>query len=379
MHAHAGQKPSIPLGIRRCLLPEPGINVLQLHRFGKKRDLSFSTPPNITVLPLPPTDLSPKDTVKQVRCLQVPSRENLQRLKAAILAKGSGVESLAVVCHGKEHIRMPLWVIRYWESMDALADDIHWWKKAISHLQDDSDNDALAVLSTIPWDGTLPLGLSWRVWDLAGLATTEWLSGTQLDMLGQYFNSQLPGDKIFLRTTDGQMLIQRYRSGKSSKRFRTQTFLSNIGNDLKSGRLNQLGLCVNVNSGGGANLPDAGFAGNHWVALVVDVPTRMLLFGDSQGFGPPVELIRVVRSWLKEHFDEHFGQGYLEYTRQPTTWCCGDLAINMVAHRFDGEIPLASSNPGRVEEYRRGMLEKVVSWVRELVSQVFHLALRSSD
>lgn len=326
--------------------------------------------PKLGLHRLPPEDLSLDDLVAQIRALPLPPPQDLLKLKSAIHRNQLPVKSLTVSSDGKPSPRLPMWVIGYWETLEILEEDIRWWLKAKAQLETDGNDVTLRILETIPWDGKIPAGIVCRVRDLAALVTNTWLTGTQLDMLGQYFNAQVPTTKRILRTTDGQALIHRYRSGKPTKRFHTPTFLRKIGTELQVGNLVQVGLCVNVNMGRPSKLPGNSDTGNHWVALVVDIQEQTLYFGDAEGCAAPIELLAATRSWLREYFDQDFIRSDLRCTKQPTSWCCGDLAMNMIAHHFDNKISLASSNPVGVEEYRRSTFQELVHLIRTLVS--FH-------
>lgn len=274
------------------------------------------------------------------------------------------------VCwEGKASERLPLWVINYWETMEKLGEDFRKWGKAREALFQDSDESTTELVRTIPWDGIIPTG--GRVRDLAGFATQDWLTGTQLDMLASVINCTTKKDRRILRTMHGQALIQRYRAGQKSRHYDTPAFLNTIGRELQHGAQRMIGICINVKSGAVNKLPTASDPGNHWVGLVVDGQRHLLLFGDSQGGDAPKELVEVMRSWLKEYFQEKFSVRLLEYTNQVNSWCCGDLAINMIAHHFDSNIPLAPSDIVRMKEHRRSMLRQVVEEIRSMVGSPF--------
>lgn len=350
------------------LLPAQSLDVLTLLQFQPQHP---DGPLTVTALKLPPTRLPSATLIQQIKGLPLPSVRIMSTLKKTIVARSPGVESLAVIFRGKQSDKLPLWVITYWEAVGGLGEDFRWWRKARLERDQDPDASGLEFLSTIPWDGAVPTDLGARVWDLAGLATKEWLTGTQLDILGYLFNSRVKPTRRILKTTDGQALIHRYRAGQKSKRFETPPYLVNLGTDLKVGKLEAIGLCVNVNFGGGYQLPSASSTGNHWVGVVVDVPDRRLLFGDSEEGEAPGELLDMIRSWLKDHFDEEFTQAALPHTKQPTSWCCGDLAINMIAHYFNSKIPLVSQNPVGIKNHRWSLFRQVVNLIRGMVSQTF--------
>lgn len=348
-------------------MPIPGLSVLHLADFPH----SMSSAENTVIVrlySLAASERSLDDIVEELRALPIP--QDLLGVKAKVQNRVSEARSVTLSWNGHVSSQLPMWAIGYWESLDGLREDIMWWKKAKSHLRQDFDQSTRQTLSTIPWDGKIPADLGCRMGDLAVLSTNEWLTGTQLDMLAWYFNSRLPPTSRIMRTIDGQVLIRRYRNGQVSEKFETPPYLKTVGQELRDGTLAQVGLCVNVKMGGGSELPGPSAVGNHWVAVVVDVPRCQVLFGDSEGYPAPAELLLVLRSWLGELFDEEFRNGELVYNRQPTNWCCGDQAINMIAYHFDHNVVLTNSTPISVKQYRRRTLRVLIDCIRGLVSNI---------
>lgn len=336
-----------------------------------------STAPQIVLSKLPPTLFPLKKLIAYINGIPLPSRRNISGIRQAMKENGLGVASLLITADGEESPRLPIWIIGYWEELESLENDIKWWKRAQTHLRNDSDTNTLDLLATIPWDGRIPQEFGCRVWDMAGLATHEWLTGTQLDMLGQYVNCTLAPGRRIIPTINGQGLIHRYREGRPKDKFFTPAYLQRIGEDLRAGTLEQIGFCINVNLGNPSSLPSSGRIGNHWVSLVINVPEDSLYFGDSEEGAAPRELLSATRSWLKEYFAQDFISRELPPSKQPNSWCCGDMAISMIAQHLQGKLEPVVYSSNEIAGRRRYMLRQVVETIRMLVSYTLLVYLLS--
>jgi Ulp1 protease family, C-terminal catalytic domain len=306
------------------------------------------------------------DILSKIPC---PSVENLTQVQHDWMTSGKHFFHAVEVRHSGCPITLPSWVLTFWQSLASHWRDVFWWRKAYGTLTEEVEcEEALQLLATIPWRYRSPIPGA-EITDLAWLATTAWLTDNHINLLTWLVNRRLGSSKVrLLEAAYPSKLFDLYKRWKShsARADSNYSWLNSPRDALRSGKLQQVGFCVYIESGRG--LPMTQQQGNHWVAVVIDGRNRRILFGDSQGYSPHASILDMLRWWLRPAFEEEFSIHSLRYNKQSGSWSCADRAVNMVAHHFAPEIfslmgdTLLDEVQNRIE-----LLVRIVQEIRSLV------------
>src|ERR1700733_15316763 len=70
----------------------------------------------------------------------------------------------------------------------------------------------------------------------------------------------------------------------------------------------------------------ANIGSNYWVAIVVNLKSSNILYGDSMGGTIDDDIEKALTWWIHHHTRKHFTKGYLLITHQRDGHSCGILA-----------------------------------------------------
>jgi Ulp1 family protease len=88
----------------------------------------------------------------------------------------------------------------------------------------------------------------------------------------------------------------------------------------------------------------ANIGSNHWVAIIVDFKSSIILYGNSMGGTIDDDVEKALTWWIHHHTGKHFTKGYLPITRQRVGYSCGILVWTALAHYlFPGTYSLADA------------------------------------
>jgi Ulp1 family protease len=152
------------------------------------------------------------------------------------------------------------------------------------------------------------------------------------------------------------LLLEIYRHPERDEYYATakcNAWLRRWGQELGTGVLEKLVAIVNLNQ-------------NHWVSVVIDVPSSRILYGDSLGNPITCEIKGVLTWWTSHHTATNFQIHKLAITRQEDTCSCGMLAWNAIAAHVLPETYLLVNSRAVVDE-RLKMLLRVVERHNEKV------------
>jgi hypothetical protein len=146
----------IPESIYKILLPNPHLNVIDL--------TSFPTPPHDTplnLLALPDAELfsniatriTRPDDVPFLQSLGMPSRWDIPKIQERVLNPAvEGQRSLRYpLGRTSQHIRLPFWVLEFWDEAHKVMYAKQHWHSAILWLKEHRRQDILSLLTGLPW------------------------------------------------------------------------------------------------------------------------------------------------------------------------------------------------------------------------------------
>jgi hypothetical protein len=376
----------IPESIHKTLLPNPNLNVIDL--------TSFPTPPHNTplnLLMLPNAELfsdmatciTGPDNVPFLQSLGMPAVWDIPDLQERALHMGTqGQQSLCYPL-GKtcQHVRLPFWVLEFWDEAHKVADAKEQWHSAITWLKEHKRQDILSLLTGLPWDYRLPRNFGGDITDFAWFCSKSWLRSTQMDMIMALLNQNLKDHHISaataVYTSFSQKLICIFqRSKETYLSDKTTQFIRDIGGGLKEGSIQKVGMvvCVQILDDGTAALPEdsePGSVGNHWVGVVIDTAVGVIQYGDALGKPPPAELLTILEWWLAVNTaSTQIKLEPLPCPAQTDSISCSILAANAVVHHLlPQKHPLIP--PGKSVVFARmEILKALVSDLQRLVCSI---------
>ena len=151
-----------------------------------------------------PDNFTERQLISTIKRIPWPTAWTLQHIRTKLEKASTMSKSFQIIINKKSFPqRFPIWLITYWDTCQSVADDIQLWSKVVSHLEREANKDMLGFLKTVPWDGNVPRRFGAQMKDLAGLATNNWLTGSQIDMFAEFFNQDLQEHNTILNTSLG--------------------------------------------------------------------------------------------------------------------------------------------------------------------------------
>ena len=268
-------------------------------------------------------------------------------------------------------MKVPIWAFDYWEALEEICEEKAVWLAAEKKLKKEGAHDILDLLSTVPWNYSLPRALG-SVIQLAKLLTDDWLEGINMDQIAFVVNNQMPStEQIVLTWPHTVMMIKTHRFSRETY-IEKPMILHRNGVEIegKNPTYKKIGLYFPVNCGG--DLPEPDTRGNHWVGVVVDIIKKKILYVDPMKHPPPSELLLVLRWWLGNHVGGNFvvDTEVLECAWQNDHFSCGIWTLNAIAHHLcPDEFPLIRNSREAIKE-RRTQFQQIVNLMRIKVSLI---------
>ena len=262
--------------------------------------------------------------------------------------------------------KFPPWCLHLWQLLVKEWDNIQRWRRVLAILQSEMDDETITLLGHVPWPFFLPVrGIVPAT--ITSFATTDWLSDSHMDLLAWMLNDELVDTPI--RVLDYPFIIQlqkRYAekfTGHPSTQTKSSAFES-ILQQLLNGMLTSVAMCFNVDADNG--IPLMGHNGNHWIAVIINIPTLTIWYGDSLERLPHQNVIERITWWLESAFPKAFFRTrILQHHSQPGEWMCGDYAMNMIAHNVKPSTnPLVGPTFADAIAFRRQTFRRVLEICR---------------
>ena len=238
-------------------------------------------------------------------------------------------------------IRLPFWVLDYWTISQEVSKEKQIWTQAVNWLKRGNQTTVINMLGGIPWSFELPreFGDGKAISSLTHLFSDDWLSDGTMDLMLAVVRDELQKAEMTVAVVlscFGQKLITTYRYNQDTYlSSRSCRYLRDIGDQLKDAKISAVcfafGVCV---SSKGVSIP-IGEGCNHWVAVILDVRTRTIWYGDPMKQDPPSELVNVMNWWLQSALPGiYFTLMELPCTIQQDSISCGILTMNSLTHFF---------------------------------------------
>lgn len=374
---------AIPPNISHVLLPEDTLNILALSKFSVP---SQKNAPNL--LALYDNDLFSKtasliekeDQVAFLQSLAMPSTTDIAKLRDRrdiALAYNEEIQALSYPLSALK-VRLPLWILEYWTKAHHVLEAKDAWCAAISWLRGQKHQEAINLLTQLPWAQKMPKRMADEVADLALLCSERWLRTPQLDILSTILNDQLSSAQLpeaIQPTSLIQKLIDVYRHTRNDYYTdKSIGFVRDLAEKMTTGEVPIIGTPVAVClADDGVVLPNARaeVISNHWCAFVINSQQHTWFYGDPLGHPPPSELVEILGWWLELSFGTAFTFHTLHTTQQADGISCSILAINALAHHFLPHRPLLQSGVpclfARVESFMNAviLMKKLVRYFVE--------------
>ena len=347
----------IPPDIRAIILPSKETGILDLVQY----PIRAIPPPNgpdlnatsdATLFSIIASLMQTPDQVSFVRGLPMPPRNMLVSLESRIQKSSSADppwNSLAYPFH-RNVVRLPFWVVTYWEDAYKLLADKELWSQAISWAKNQKKNLPLGVmdaLRSLSWMHNLPHSRA-EVRGVATLLSSQYISTDVIDELTGELSMWLENDGqaglLRIPKTYLVLLGKAYQAAMSNNsNYQMPRCLERDGTLIQEGGVTKIYLVLGVLT---ANIPhceatdlmEAEKRGNHYMAIVIDIKKRILFVGDSLGFWVPQEFVRMVEWWIQLYNPSDTFNGLriekLPCTTQSDNFSCGILAVNSLEHYF---------------------------------------------
>ena len=244
-------------------------------------------------------------------------------------------KSIACLHAGINHqtTRLPLFILTYWRklvpirlSQRKLTNACQILEKFCQSSTTSAEAKALAyevhnALGLLPWQTSIQgFPVEVDALYLTAFFSTEWLSSEHITWMMDLLDEDLQANGVttteLIRETATFMakLGQAHLDADNYTTDQGYRWIAKIGQRLASGETNQLALVANVNE-------------NHWVAILVDINTHAILYGNSlQHDKNPAKLMNALQWWLYYHFAEPFHVKPLPITAQQDGHNCGIFA-----------------------------------------------------
>lgn len=247
------------------------------------------------------------------------------------------------------HLCVPLYGFSYWCLVHHIVLFKDVWQPALRWLQSRARNNPLAALAletinTLSWRPNLPGNMGDTV-SLARYLGTEWLSWDNMDQCIMVLERDILASKdlhVAAMFTGANMKVRdMYRHEQPRHAYpavKNVEHIDNLGNALRNNTLQSLYMTIPTRvAGGTVTLPEdkKGRHANHWVAVVITIqPQPKILYADPMGFPAPLELLEILRWWLKHYQEDEFELSQLLCTKQDDGYSCGILSVNAIRHHF---------------------------------------------
>lgn len=319
-------------------------------------------------------------SLEDIRSIPVPPTAVVWRhAQQAVDAAQRGVVSSVDCSHANKNAneRAPLWILTFWLKVhDIYAGGLQQWKDAIRFLgqqrirgqgkkKKEVISSVLDSFQRLLWDDAVhgfdrdcePIAV------IAQYASTEWMSSTHIQQMLELIQQSLGShcDSVVADVWFTAMLHQFYQGREaniyaSSKNGR---FFRDLGEELASGKKKRVGGIANIDN-------------SHWVAFVLDFETSELLYGDSLGGQPHMDVVAMLLWWANQHTGRQFMVNALPITYQSDHYSCGIMAYNSLGHALSPRtFPLISAQKALNE--RLNIMWRVISRHEQIKVSIHNL------
>lgn len=336
-----------------------------------------------------PSSISTSD-LRMLLSQPVPSLDALERFVAkdgpflSALAAHNASFNLAVRGFGDTlvDLRLPLWTITYWYRVRLELVPATRWTKGRDWLRSIEQRCSTAVqglsaLDSFTWGYELPRELGEDPLSLTRFLGHIWLSDENMDQMSRLLERELvahsiPVSLMYCGTFLG-LLNRVYRRPQTRETYMTERsvdHLHQMGYALCSDPPKDIAISVPVRVGMGAvELPKGeNMPANHWVTVIITVKdgSPRILYGDPMQLEAPLELLEMLRWWLKHYYNKDFAESILPCTKQSYGFSCGILSTNAKQnYYFPQTHPLL--DPQDIDEPRIKAFVDVVKAAQTLV------------
>ena len=366
----------IPAAISNILLPSPRLSIIDF--------IQFPTPPNDlgrhlsatpTLFSEAPSAITDERNAIALRRLPRPSADDIIECRKKLLEAGTKkCQSLDYPISDQTTLKVPIWAFDYWEALEGICEEKTLWLAVEKKLKKEGAHEILDLLSTVPWNYSLPRFLGSHVVELAKFGTDDWLGDVQMDQMVFVINNKLQStDWVVLDWAHTFLMIRNYWFAHDTYLdtiLEKPTILHTNGAKIEGNNPThtKIGIYFSVNCGG--DLPVSGTVGNHWVGVVVDIVEKKILYVDPKKYPPPSELILILQWWLRHHVGGNFvvdTEG-LACTWQNDSFSCGVWTLNAIAHHLCANKFQLIQNSQDVIKERRTQIKQIVNLMRTEVS-----------
>ena len=234
--------------------------------------------------------LDPRWTVDELFATLLPPRAWLNVLENDLSDMwGSGMSSIVPPLSSNPNLRLPLWIVTFWNMAVEVAEQRDKWRAAeewlLGRTQDSSIREARKLLEKIPWGLKLWSLVSHdketRVGHLAGLLSDEWLSERHIDTISSYLNFRAQkGPESRPTSLVAGLDLQIYLSASAratAEMIRGHEGLRAYARQISDHCYSRVFIPANV-------------GGNHWLVFSVDFEENKIEYGES--------LVRTMNSHL---------------------------------------------------------------------------------
>lgn len=367
----------IPAAISNILLPSPRLSIMDF--------IQYPTPPKNLGRPLSamptlfsetPSAITDEHNAIALRRLPRPSSDDIVKCRKKLLEAGAKKsQSIDYPISKQTTLKVPIWVFDYWEALKEICEEKALWLAVEKKLKEEGAHEILDLLSTVPWNYSLPPFLGFHVTELAKFCTDDWLGDVQMDQMVFIINNKLQSTNhhIVFNWSHTFLMIRNYRFAHDTY-FNTisekPTILHRNGAKIEGENPThtKIGIYFSVNCGG--DLPVSDMMGNHWVGVVVDIVEKKIHYVDPMKHPPPSELVLVLQWWLRHHVEGKFivDTETLACTLQTDSFSCGIWTLNAIAHHLSpNKFQLIQNGQDAIKE-RRTQIKQVVNLMRTEVS-----------
>ena len=175
-------------------------------------------------------------------------------------------------------LRLPLWVVNFWNMAVEVAEQRDKWRLAeewlLRRIQDHTFREARKLLENVPWGLRLWSLTSHdketRIGHLAGLLSDEWLSERHIDTISSYLNSRAQeGPESRPTSLVAGLDLQIYLSASAratAESIRAHEGLRTYTKKISDHCYSRVFVPANVR-------------GNHWIVFSVDFKGNMFEYG----------------------------------------------------------------------------------------------------
>jgi hypothetical protein len=244
-------------------------------------------------------------------------------------------------------LKLPMWVLTYWQEVHNILRVKTQWGAAISWLEkhdtgkDDVFSVAVEMIKTWPWNVPLPKSMGVNPATLPSYCGSQWLAAEHMDQMGEVLAHSISDTSIaILPNSFSVKLLEIFHNHLTSNTAyhlsRGIQHLLSTGEAVRAGNVEKLAFSVGMQVlGTGCILPDTWSEANHWAAVVISIDPQVLYYGDSLALSPPAELTDMVEWWLQQH--DIMVAGDLERqdmacTKQVDGFSYSILSMNAMAH-----------------------------------------------